>query len=164
MANQVVVKGVTEVRVNTGSAYEVLGYSRDQVEIREEAFYADVPGDQHGGPEGPPIDVQFLGRVDHVRCELTKFDAAVALKLSSRLSGVATGAAVATANIGDLMIQDSKDFAVFLNNASDPRVYANCIIRQPIEVGAGTKFSTLILEFEAHRTQATAGTIYSTTT
>lgn len=155
--------GVTTVKVDISGSLETLGYCLDMAEHRDQSFHHDVPGDEHGGPQGPPIDIQLLGRVSHVRCELSKYDRTIEQKIRARLrsEGAANAGIVDTADIGALMIQDSKTFRVLLSNANDPRNFPICLVREPIEVGAGTKFSSLILEFEAHRNQST-GVIWDT--
>ena len=155
--------GVTTVKVNIDASLETLGYCLDMAEIRDQSFHHDVPGDEHGGPQGPPIDIQLLGRIAHVRVELSKYDKTIEQKLRARLKseGAANAGIMDTADIGTLMIQDTKTFRVLLSNANDPRNFPICLIREPIEVAAGTKFSTLILEFEAHRNQST-GVIWDT--
>jgi hypothetical protein len=134
-------------------------------EVRDQAFHHDVPGDEHGGPQGPPIDIQILGRIYHVRTELSKYDRTVANKVRARLksNGAALAGTMQTADIGTLMIQDVKYMRVLLDNANDPMNFAVAFLREPIEVGLGTKFSSLIVEFEAHRNQTT-GVIHNTTT
>lgn len=155
--------GVTEVKVDISGSLVTLGYTLDMAEVRDQSFHHDVPGDQHGGPQGPPIDIQLLGRIAHVRVEMSKYDKTVEQTLRARLKNEGAGNAgiMDTADIGTLMIQDAKTFRVVLSNANDPRNFPICLIREPIEVGAGTKFSTLILEFEAHRNQST-GVIWDT--
>ena len=165
MAAQVQRAKVTTIKVDMGGGegLETLGYALDVPEHRDQAFHHDVPGDEHGGPQGPPIDVQLLGRVSHVRCEMSKYDATVAKRVQARLNAEGAGnwGTMDTADIGTLMIQDSKTFRVLLSNTNDPRNFPICLCRQPVEIGVGTKFSTLIFEFEAHRNQST-GVIWNT--
>lgn len=163
MAATVNKAGVTTIKVDAGDGLETLGYALDMPEHRDQAFYHDVPGDEHGGPQGPPIDVQYLGRVAHVRCEMSKYDKTVAQKVYARLNGegAAKWGTIDTADIGSLMIQSSLTMRVLLSNANDPRNFPTCIVREPVEVGVGTKFSTLMFEFEAHRNQST-GVLYNT--
>lgn len=164
MASQINRAGVTTVKVDAGDGLETLGQAVDMPEVRDQTYWHDVPGDAHGGPQGPPIDIQFLGRTIGVRCELSKYDATIAEKIRARLAQITTHypGTVRTADIGALMIQNSNYFRVLLSNANDPRNFPICILREPEEIAVGTKFSTLILEFEAHRNQST-GIIYDTT-
>jgi len=165
MAQQIQVAKVTTVKVDTGdgSGLQTLGQALDMPETRDQSFMHDVPGDSHGGPQGPPIDIQFLGRIVHVRCELSKFDKTVADQIRARLAAntEALKGTVQTADIGTLMIQDAKYMRVLLSNTNDPMNFPICIVRNPIEIAHGTKFSSIVLEFEAHRNQTT-GVIYNT--
>lgn len=165
MTVQVNVAGVNTVSVDTGTsnALEALGVPLDTPSITDRSFELDVHGDAHGGPDGPPIDVQFLGRVIDVRIEFSTYDRAVLNKIYSRLNGGSGDeTTVATADIGDLYFQESRSFRVLINNANDPRNYLRCIFRNPIEVGVGTKFSRLVIDFTAYRNAS--GVLYNTTT
>ena len=152
MAEIVVVRGACQVRVATGedSALETLGYTRNGADITLESMFLDVPGDQNGGDDGPPIDVQYLGDIARVRLELTKWDEAVADKLLPRLRGGTAGTPGAP---GTLMFQDSKSYRLLLNSASEPRNFLRTFPRMPIEMNAGTKFTTLVIEFECHENE-----------
>lgn len=164
MAEQIQVAGKVTVKVDTtgGGTTETLGECLDMAETTDQAFYHDVHGDSHGGPQGPPIDIQFLGRIIRVRCELSRYDQDVADKIRARLrsNGAALAGTVQTADIGALMIQDNKTMRVVLANTNNPLNFLTCIVREPIELPVGTKFSSLMFEFEAHRNQST-GVIYN---
>jgi len=61
MADLVHLPGATKVYVDhdgstTSNTYHLLGYTINGVEITHETFMSDVPGDQNGGDEGPPIE------------------------------------------------------------------------------------------------------------
>ena len=165
MAEAIQVSGVVTWRVDAGDGLETLGYSVDQPSFNDRAFYDDVHGDEHGGPSGPPIDVQYLGRVVSCRAQLSKYDKAVLNKLRTRVQsgGAANAGTISAAQIGDLMIQDSKEIRVLLLSANDPYNFPICLMRDPIELSLGTKHSELMIEFEAHRNQTT-GVLYNTTT
>lgn len=150
MAVQIVVAGALPVSVGTGSAaaLESLGYSTNGIEITEEVYSIPVPGDEHGGDEGAPIDFQKLGEKHTIRMELSKYDPAVAAKLQPKLLG---GTAGQVGAYGLLLFAGSYSFRVLLNNGTFTRNYPRCIlIGQPIELNAGTKFTRLRVEFEAH--------------
>lgn len=150
MAVQVNVAGVTTISVGTGSAgaLETLGFSRDQPETIDRAYWLDIPGDQNGGEAGPPIDIQYMGQIAIVRVRMTKFERSVFQELTARLKDGTFGT---PGFAGTLMFQESKTIRVLLNNANDPINYPRCLCREPIEMGRGTRFSEAILEFEAHR-------------
>lgn len=150
MANQVNVDGAALVKVGTGDAdaLEILGYTRNGAEVTHEAFFIDVPGDENGGDEGPPVEVEELGEISRVRCELTKFDEAVANKVRCRLKG---GTAGTKATPGTLVFADSKSFRLAIVTTNRPLDFPRAIPRAAIEINKGTKFSTLIVEFECHK-------------
>ncbi len=156
MAIAVVQTGPALIRI--GAPLEDLGYSINGVEIIETTFMSDVPGDQNGGDDGPPIDVQYFGQIDRVRMELSKFDNAVVDKIRARLSG---GTAGVPGTSGTLIAGTSVFYRVLVLPTTNPRNYVAGIPREPIEVNRGTKFSRLILEFECH---SFSGTLWNLST
>jgi len=161
MAEAVQVAGVAEVKTGTGTAgaLEVFGKTRAGADVRSQGYWIDVPGDDHGGDQGPPIDVQYLGETARIRLEMTKWDETVAAKVRSRL---ASGAEGTPGTAGTLMFGDDKTIRVLLNTTSGPMNFPRCFLRNEWEINKGTKYSTLILEFEAHK-DAT-GVLYNSTT
>jgi hypothetical protein len=163
MATAVQQAGLMAVYVATGgtaySSMELLGYTRNGVESTKDGFHLDVHGDENGGDDGPPIEVQYLGEIVRVRLELTKYDAAVAAKITPRVAG---GTAGTPSTAGTLLFAGTKTYRVVLYNAAGSRNYPRCIMRAPIEINRGTKFSTLIVEFEAHKNST--GILYDTST
>jgi len=149
MAIAVVTTGPALVRVDTGAsnALEDLGYSVDGVQIIERTFISDVYGDQNGGTDGPPIELQYMGQVDTVRMELSKFDDAVVDKIRPRLYGGTLGS---SGTAGTLIAAGSLGFRLLIEPTTDPRNYLFAIPREPIEVNRGTKRSLLIMEWECH--------------
>lgn len=161
MAEAVVVAGAVLVKTGTGSAnaLENLGYSINGIQIRERVYTLDVPGDQNGGDEGPPIDRQYLGEVDLITMELSKYDVAVFAKLTPKLLG---GTAGQTATPGTLIFGASKYYRLLLTGAAFTRNYIGAtLIGEPIEFNAGTKFSRLRIEWECH---AISGVKWNSTT
>lgn len=160
MAVAVITTGPAYVSVGTGvaGALEALGYSINGVEIFENVFMGDVPGDQNGGDEGPPIDIQYFGQVDRVRMELSKYDQAIADKIRPRLLG---GSAGTVGTPGTLVAGGAVYYRLLINPTTLPRNYLAAVPREPIEVNRGTKFSRLVLEFECHNF---TGTLWNTTT
>jgi len=156
MALAIQVDGLAAISVDTGiaNAMEVLGYTRNGAEITLEDFWLDVPGDEHGGDDGPPIDVQELGEIARVRLELTKYDTLVADKIKARLLG---GTAGVKQTSGKLVFANSYSYRLLVNSATQrPYNFLVAIPRMPWEENKGTKFSTLIFEFECHKTNADA--------
>src|SRR5690554_6659069 len=128
MAEVVVVDGPALIRVNTGSegALETLGYTRDGVQISEQVYTEDVPGDQNGGTSGPPIDIQYFGEFHIVRLELTKWDPTVDAKVASRRLGGTLGT---TGTAGSLYSGDSLFFRLLIQPTNRPRNYVAAIPR-----------------------------------
>lgn len=141
---QVQVAGLAAIKIDG----ELLGYTRNGADSTNEAFWLDVPGDQNGGDDGPPIDIQYLGEIVRVRLELTKWNETVADKIRARVKGATAGA---PAEVGTLMGRDSKSVRLTIDAPNLPRNYPRAIPRMPIEMNRGTKFSTLVCEFECHR-------------
>ena len=157
MAVQINVSGVTTVKVGTGAsgALETLGKALDMIDVHDEPFFHEVPGDAHGGPQGPPIDIQFLGRVVRGRVELYTYDRTVFEGLRTRIVG-GTDGSVVDGDIGDLLIQDDKAIRVLLDNTNDPMNFPLCQITSACDITLGTKFSTAVFEFTAHPGRAPA--------
>jgi len=160
MAIAVVTTGPAHIQVDTGAsnALESLGYTRNGVEIIETVFSGNVAGDQNGGDDGPPIDVQYFGQIDRVRIELTKFDTSILDKVRPRLYG---GTAGSIGTSGTLWAGGAKTYRLLIEPTSLPRNYIMAIPREPIEVNRGTRFSTVIMEWECH---ASGGVLWNTTT
>lgn len=62
-----------------------LGYTNDGVEIEEREFTIECKTDRYGGEQGPPADVQSLGREAIIRLNLTEFNAEYFHMLESRM-------------------------------------------------------------------------------
>jgi hypothetical protein len=161
MASSVHVAGPAQIKVDTaaGNSLEELGYTINGAEIREEIFHSNVPGDENGGDEGPPIDVQYFGEIHHVRLELSKWDASVANKVLAKLYGGTAGVLGAA---GTLMAGGSKTVRLLINASIEPRNYLKAFLRNQSELNKGTKYSKLVLEFECHA-NGVGGTVYNTT-
>lgn len=155
--------GLVTIRIQTfGGSLETLGFSMDMADTTDHAFYHDVPGDLHGGPQGPPIDSQFLGRVIRGRLEMSRWDEDVFKKLQARITS-SQAEDVDDADIGKLLFQDTEYIRILLSSANLTRNFPICIMRDAWELPLGTKFSAAVVEFEAHRNQST-GIIYSSST
>jgi hypothetical protein len=161
----VIVDGPCNIKVGTGavSALEQLGFSINGVTIQEQTFMANVPGDQNGGDEGPPIDIQYFGDIHRVTTEMSKWDNAVVDKIRARLNalGVVAAGVSPTQVVGSLIAGGSFGYRLLLEPVSRPRNYILAIPREPIEINKGTKFSRLVIQWECH---ASAGTLYNATT
>lgn len=157
------VAGACLIRIATLSsasgALQSLGYTRNYGETRKEAFHLDIPGDERGGDDGPPIDIQYLGEIAIVRLELTKWDDTVANLVRARVDGATAGQPAAA---GSLMFSAALSMRLLLHSPIDPRNFPVAIPRNPIEIGRGTKYSSLICEFECHKNDG--GILYNAVT
>jgi hypothetical protein len=151
MTDIVVVDGASQILVGTGGggALQLLGYSVNGVEIIEDAFMGDVPGDLNGGDLGPPIDIQYFGQIDRVRIEMSQYDPAIMDLIRPRLNGNAPGL---IGTPGSLIGAGGFGYRVLILPSSNLRIrnYLLGIPRQPISGNKGTRFSRPILEFECH--------------
>jgi hypothetical protein len=157
MAITINVADTAIIKVGTGSqgALEELGRTRNGADLTFEGFFLDVPGDDHGGDDGHPIDIQYLGEIARVRLELTKWDASIADKVRPRRNGRAFGRVTGH---GELMIQDGLYYRLLIDCANLPKNFPCAFPRTPIELNKGTKFSILVVEFECH---PLAGTLWN---
>jgi hypothetical protein len=162
---QVFVPGAALIQVDAGETPGVLvdlGYSRNGVDIALDGFYVNVPGDENGGDEGPPIEVLQLGQTARVRLELTKWDPAVIDVLNSRRWG--GGATPGTPpSVGIMMFGGAYTHRLLIKTTSRPFNFVRAFVRGPIEVPQyGSKFATVVCEFECHKNAD--GVLFNTTT
>jgi len=155
MAVQVQVAGLATIKIDG----EILGYTRNGADVTKEGYWLDVPGDQNGGDDGPPVDIQYLGEVARVRLEMTKWEETVADKIRARVKAQAVGQ---PADAGTLMFRDAKYLRLTIDAPNLPRNFPVAIPRMPIEMNRGTKFSTLVCEFECHK-NASTGVLFDKT-
>ncbi|HEV3342604.1 MAG TPA: hypothetical protein VG125_19685 [Pirellulales bacterium] len=151
---------LVQVDDNTGPGLQSLGYTINGAELSEEPFHVDVPGDQNGGERGPPIEIQVVGEVDHVRLEMTNYDEAV-LNLVRANIPTATAGQFASTNVGQLLFANTKYFRVRLNGGNEPRTYNRAIPRGAREINKGSIYSRAVVEFECHKDAS--GVIYTAT-
>lgn len=154
------VAGKCEIWVGTGSAgaLEFAGYSMDGVSIIERPFFSNVPGDENGGSEGPPVDKQFMGELHYLRIEMSKYDDAVMAKIRTKLRGLAAQSSLVP---GSLVMCGSYYYRVLLQSTNFLRNYLAAVPSEPYEFNVGTRWSRAALEFECHRYN---GTLWNTTT
>lgn len=166
MAEQIQVAGKSDIYIGLPGQHSTLmklGEQRDQTSISVDSVKHNVYGDSHGGPDGPPIEVQMLGQIATVRFMLSKWDHAVRAAMEQH--GVfATEGAVADSEVGALLLAD-RSFRILIKNTRDntpqggsfdpfTRNFVCCVVSTPIEVGQGTKHSILTLDVQAHRAPA----------
>lgn len=146
------VAGLATVKINdgTGPGLQTLGYTRDGVEISEETFWGDIPGDERGGEQGPPVEIQWFGAIARVRCELTKWDDAVATLVRAAIPSNTAGSPYSSSGAGTLVFSGTKYFRLLIASPTEPRNFIVAIPRSNNEINKGTKFSTQVFEFECH--------------
>lgn len=158
MAAAVQVAGACLIQVNAGAGIESLGYSVNGVDATAEAFWIDVPGDENGGEQGPPIEIQFLGEIARIRMELSKWDSSVFAKVEARLKSATAGT---PSTPGTLVFANSLDMRLLLNATNFDRNFPRAIPRGAIEMNRGTRWARAVIEWECHK-DAT-GVLYNST-
>lgn len=150
MALEIKVDGPALIKVGTGAsgALEQLGYTENGTDVEFRGYHGDVPGDEHGGDQGPPIDVQYFGEIVIVRLTFTKFDVAIANKVSARVRGATFGT---PATPGTLMFDSDNCFRLLIQPTRDPLNFLRAFSRGSITTNKGTKFSRYTMEFECHK-------------
>lgn len=164
MAHAVHALGKCQILVDTGTsnALESLGFSEDQVTIEERVFRHDIHSDEYGGPEGPPIDVQYLGEVHYITMSLVNFDIAIYKKIQAKIYGGTLGV---SQNPGTLMGGESKAWRLLLKpitdpygtpTANEPRNYLLAFPFTNVRWAMGTKATRVPMVWEAHATEDVA--------
>lgn len=148
MATAVQNGGLATIKVDYGSGLAILGYTRNGADESEDSYMTDVPGDENGGDEGPPIEIQIMGETARVRLELTKWDATVLAAVRSRTKGGTDGT---PPTAGTMLFSGSKDFRLLIHSVNLPHNFPRAIPRATIEINNGTKFATVVVEFECHK-------------
>jgi hypothetical protein len=136
------------IKVNAASSLEDLGYTRNGADTRSRGYFVEVPGDENGGEQGPPIDIQLMGEVASVRLELTKWDPTVAAKVLSRCKGVSEGVAPTA---GTLLFGESKTVVLAIVGATKTVTFGRAFLRGDWDLNKGSRYSMLVLEFECHK-------------
>lgn len=141
-----------------------IGEQMDETSLTVNKFTHDVPGDSHGGPQGPPIEKQQLGMTVSGRFQLSKWSQ-IAKRLIEKHAVNATEGKITDSEIGSLMLRD-RSFRIVIapskpnlipfgeEDAGKDWFFRNfpcCVVSDPVEYGQGTKFSVLSFSFEAHR-------------
>lgn len=168
MADQVNKAGRVEIKVqqSVGAGnLKKLGESIDMTDVEDRSFWHNVPGDRRGGPQGPPIEVQYLGSIYIVRMELSRWDPTVYDELITRNALTALGAPALT-DCGKLMLEDNA-IRLLLHSTTRPMNFPCAILRDSVQFGMGTKYTGVALQFECHVCidgTARDGTLYDSDT
>ncbi len=154
MTDAINVTGRVEVKIQlaVGAGQLVkLGECLDMADVEDRAYWNPIAGDRHGGPQGPPIDIQYLGSIYVVRMELSRWDTTVWDALKKR-KVQATAGTILLAEVGTLML-GSNAFRLLLHSTTRPLNFPAAVLRDSVQFGMGTKFTSLGLTFECHRCQ-----------
>lgn len=169
MAEIIQVPGPCHVLINQGtaSALAALGYTENGAEVREELLAGDVPGDQNGGDQGSPIDIQKFALMGHVHLEMSKWDEAVAraVQAKSNPNGSASNAQGVSPAPGVLIFSTTDYFRLLLFPATNSVFVRNFLIAVPREAHAlnlGTKYARFITDWICYPPLG-GGTYWNTT-
>lgn len=148
---QVVTTGRNEIKVGIpyGATREKLGETQDMTNVQEQPFFHNVPGDRHGGPQGPPIEVQWLGSIVNISFDLSMFVPSVLDKVRKRAVNATIGQ-ISLAEVGSLMLL-SRSIELELLTPNRGLLFPCAIAFQPIEYGVGTKYQSVRMGFQCHR-------------
>lgn len=151
MAVDIQVPKLAKVYINAS----LLGYTRNGCEIEAVPHMIAVPGDEHGGDDGPPIDYQHLPTLYRIRLSLTKFEKSVLETIEATITG-GTAGTYATDDIGVTYVGGSKIYRVTIqtSNAAWIRNFPLCIPTSPPAYNLGTRFMEATAEFLALRNQS----------
>lgn len=151
--------GLASIKVDYGSGLALAGYTRNGADISEDVNMTDVPGDENGGDEGPPIEIQIMGETARVRLEMTKWDATVIAAIKARIRG---GTAGTPPTAGTMIFSGSKDFRLLVHSVNLPFNFPRAVPRSAIEMNNGTKYATMVIEFTCYKDAN--GVLYNQTT
>jgi hypothetical protein len=126
-----------------------LGYADDRIQIEERPFWEDIRNDAFGGAAGMPSDVQYLGSIAIVTCNLNRFTVAEIEKLAGidSVPGTAYGTMPA---VGLFMRQNTMYGALVLSNRSEILTYSVSFLRQGRRFNVSTRHQIYSLVFECH--------------
>jgi hypothetical protein len=150
-----------------GDSYATLlkiGEQLDETKIEINQIFHDVHGDRNGGPQGPPIERQFLGMTATCQFNLSRFSTEVHRRILTH-NVLATQGKIIDSEVGALILRD-RSFRIAivpsrsnligsgLANAGTDAFFYNfpcCCIASPVATGQGTKFSLLSFTMQAYR-------------
>lgn len=157
MADQINVSGLVQVyfEFKAGGQWsgglQKLGESMDMVDVEERVFTHNVPGDRYGGPQGPPIEQQWLGEIHVVRMELSRWDPNVWDIVRKRGVREDLGSHQSE-DVGALMLA-SRSCRLLLDCQERPYNYPCAVINSSLQYSKGTKFTSIALQVECHVAQ-----------
>jgi hypothetical protein len=132
-----------------------LGYADDRIQIEERPFWEDIRNDAFGGAAGMPSDVQYLGSIAMVTCNLNRFVVANLEDLAAidSIPGTAYGT---MPQVGLFMrsggTNDAMYGALVLSNRTETLTYTVAFLRQGRRFNVSTRHQIYSLVFECHVT------------
>ncbi len=150
MAPTLTVPGPCLIAVQPDAVMFPLGYTIDGVNTDDEPFFTDIQGDENGGTDGPPIDVQHFGSISRIRLELNKFDQALFNSLEARVNNGTSGVIPI---VGSLMFQGDLTWQLHLlpvHDVTKGRNYPVAFPRTAISKNISAKVQRASCDFEAH--------------
>lgn len=165
------VAGATNLYIAQGNAVDDplywFGEQIDDTPIVIREFFNDIPGDSQGGPQGPPIERQSLGRIIQLSFNLSTWSQRVRYLLENQNNVYSVPGAVKDYEVGAPLLQ-YHSFRLLIVGTRDNRMTAGVpadksddyftfnfptvLMSSPIECGQSSKFSTLSFTLEAHKT------------
>lgn len=150
-----------------GDSYATLlkiGEQLDETRIEINQIFHDVHGDRNGGPQGPPIERQFLGMAATCQFNLSRWSSEAHRRILTH-NVLATQGRILDSEVGALILRDrsfriaivpsrQNPIAGGLANAGTDAFYYNfpcCCVASPTATGQGTKFSLLSFTMQAYR-------------
>lgn len=153
------VSGACEILVDTGAsrALESFGWTANGADFREGRQTLPIPGDQNGGDNGVPIEIQDLGATISMRLEMTKWDNAVAAKIRRGNNPVATAfSSIPLGGVvtpGTFIVANGGYFRLLLKPVDTSWAHNFlCAIPEgePYSLNLGAKHSRLIVSFTCY--------------
>lgn len=150
------VNGPALCYVGTGSsgALELLGFSREGVDIRVQEFTREIYTDLFGGDAGPPMDMQTFGQMANLTIPLIAADRAVLTKVESRgdrtaagqisTPGTVLGGGVAVGASGNIYFS-----CAFTSAADTPWKFAACYLKPDFNTRLGAQVAPFVLQLIA---------------
>lgn len=128
-----------------------LGTATDTISVSQRPYLKDIHSDRNGGQEGPPSEIQYLGEIINISLALQSWNTA-AIAILRRYAVNATRGTILQAEVGAMMLK-SRSIRLLINTADtvDIRNFWCCLVRDPQELGIGTKWSEMRLNFTAYR-------------
>ena len=155
MAASIYIPGLIAVSVKYGAGnFQLLGYCRDGVHIREQLRVRPIYGDEGGGPDGIPVDYSYLGEYHEVRTELYKYDGAVLTNVCKRIlqtnkdrTKIWEPGWMFKSGGDYFQLQLATEFRFAQGQAGFQRIYHVAIPLSPIEYPLGPKEMLVMLEW-----------------